>query len=357
MVATPDEIARLAFWIAVAASGMELVNMFRAGGFGLVALGKAAYQSATEDLTLTLPSTQMATLAVALAGLAASSARANGDRIAKRHLPLFVIALLPIVIVTLVLGRRGPLLAWMFAGLLAVQYYTPVRRLRVRVVMTLLGAYVFMGFLFANRFAIGVATFSGNWSFVIAQAMEHEQIVAALNPGNNEFGAPFGNFSEYYSQGGGPWRLGSTYAVAAALPIPRFLYPGPKPTQIPYEFRDRYFPALGADGSIAGSGFSSVLEAYMNLGYAGVLIAYAFFGIALMLAERGRAGVRLLLYDLVYLTSAPLTIEFHRSSIAEAFAGVLFNIMLAVFAVLGLQALQAIRGGAQPTPSGVPAYG
>ena len=93
------------------------------------------------------------------------------------------------------------------------------------------------------------------------------------------------------------------------------------------------------------------------MGYAGVVIAYAFFGVLLMVAERWRGAVGLLLYDLVYLTSAPLTIEFHRSSIAEAFAGVLFNVLLATFAVVCLRGLEAIRHGASSTSPKAPAYG
>ncbi|MEN6396184.1 MAG: O-antigen polysaccharide polymerase Wzy, partial [Methanoregula sp.] len=149
-----------------------------------------------------------------------------------------------------------------------------------------------------------------------------------MNPGMNEFGAAFGNFSEYVKSGDSTRRWGKTYVTALAVPVPSFLYPGEKPRQITYEFRDRFFSSERARGRIAGTAFSSVLEAYMNFGTAGVLGVYFLVGMALVFLERAKNILQPSAIASIYLLMLPLAQNFHRSSFCSVVNTVFWAIAL-----------------------------
>jgi oligosaccharide repeat unit polymerase len=71
--------------------------------------------------------------------------------------------------------------------------------------------------------------------------------------------------------------FGRSYVDGLTIPIPRLIWPE-KPVSVTYQFRDEYFPAERERGTIAGTGFSSILEAYMNFGVAGIVAVYLLLG-------------------------------------------------------------------------------
>jgi hypothetical protein len=149
----------------------------------------------------------------------------------------------------------------------------------------LLITYVILASLFAWRPLIPLL-YSGDTTLFVEKAFEKERIVSALIPGNNEFGAAFGNFSEYYKFNKKPVYFGETYLRGMSTIIPSWLYPGTKPKSITYEFRDSFFPSEAQRGAIAGTGFSGLLESYMNFGLIGPFLIYSAIGYLLICLEK-----------------------------------------------------------------------
>ena len=299
--------------LCILASTGELINLQRAGGLRLIVEGKAAYQSATTELLLTLPSEQFALLGIALMAIGFAN-RPLGARSRPRWLiGLGTVALLPLLAIMVALGQRGLLLSWLLVGVVAVSLRRPPRVVSLGAGGLLLFGYLVAGLLYANRAFLGIAIATGDWSLVREQGLSSERIATALNPASSEFGTPFGNFGDYLRGTNSGPRLGTSYIVALASPVPRFLFPGTKPQQLSLEFRDQLFPLEARLGSIAGTGFSSILEAYIDFGILGPFLMYFLFGVLMMWAERRRSQGLSLPASVIYLLMIPTAVAFHRS--------------------------------------------
>jgi hypothetical protein len=212
--------------------------------------------------------------------------------------------------------------------------------------------YVASGLVFSNRAVIAYGFLSGNWRTAGEMSLTGERLLLALNPAATEFGSAFGNYSEYLNRSGALPALGETYVRGLTTPIPGFLYPGDKPQQAAYEFRDRFFPGLASQGAIAGTAYSSILESFVNFGPAGALFVYLIVGLGLGFAERGRwragrAGVHLL-----YLMLAVQAVAFHRSDLSSVIAATVIAGFIVV-TYLTLRALSVALGATLlPTPAG-----
>ena len=334
------------------ASVMELTTLVRVGGLAVIALGKAEYQSRASALLLTLPSDEVAALGIALLALWFSVRRGRLGTTQRRLVILAASgAALPVVGIAIALGRRGPLFSWVLIGVIGVTMYQPLRRLSRRIVALGTTLVFASGLLFASRAAIAFGIASGDWQPLRQAITNRQRLVTSINPAESEFGAAFGNFSEYAHRGDMPPRLGTTYVEGLATLVPGFLYPGEKPVQITYEFRDRFFPSEAARGDVAGTGFSSILEAYLNLGTAGVLIMYALVGVLLCALEQWRH--RPPYGPLAYLLLVPFTQSLHRSALSVVLGGGLLVIYLLIAVRLSLLARQMVseggrRGGLAP---------
>ena len=327
-------IAILAVTFAALASSCEIVNFFRVGGISTLGHGKAVYQSSVGSLTLTLPSYGIALLAFSLISLAHVFPRnkLGSSRSLSKYVLLFILTISPLFVITVMLGKRGPLVAWLLAILVGITYFRPIRRLSGKIMLILLIFYIGLSFIFANRWLVTNTVLTGDWSRFFSQAFRFERVVKFLNPGANEFGSAFGNFSEYSKSGDSISIPGVTYVTALIGPIPSFLYPGEKPQQITYEFRDKFFPSEAVRSRIAGTGFSSILEAYMNFGVLGVFGVYFLVGIVLVLIERVRVVSQSPDLVLFYLLMLPLAQKFHRSSFGSVVNTILWaTILIVVF--------------------------
>lgn len=315
-------LAQYAILLAAVASFMEMVNFVRVGGVAVALEGKALYQSLTTELTLDLPSNQVAMLATAVMALAVGVSRRSGKPrsagISPFHVAAFVVALLPLLTTVVLLGQRGLLLGWVLVTLIGVTYGTSIRRISSRVVSLIVVVYLVMGVIYASRGSRGAALSLGDWSAVVKSSLAREALLRALNPAGNEFGSTFGNFSEYVKTGDRQLGLGRSYLVGFLLPMPSSLYPGKKPQQISYEFRDQVFPAEAERGSIAGTGYSPILEAYYDFREVGVFAVYVLIGMALVACERQRARSGSLWFALMYLMLVPSAVWFHRMSFGES---------------------------------------
>lgn len=344
----PRTLGSLALVFAGAASAMELTNLARVG-IGAALQGKTVYQSAVDALVLTAPSYEFAGIAFSLFGLtvAGLGLMKNVDPQLKgaRYGKAFFVLLSPLLLISLFLGRRGPILSWIIIFFIAKTWYESRRRIGRKVAAGMLTAYVLLGMLFANRAVLAYSFFVGDFSLLTEHLKEPEVIVSGLNPGGNEFGSAFGNFSEYVKYDVDGMQFGRSYVEGLALVVPSFLYPGTKPEPVAYAFRDRFFPGVEAEGAIASTAYSSILEAYVNFRQVGVAAVYFLVGLTLMAFERRRRRSRSLVAALVYLAIAQSTIFFHRADFGAAVIGPVFFalILIALVAAL-LAALQSFAG-------------
>ena len=353
--AAPGPVARdlhvLGCVFAAAASAMELTNTIRAGGLATLVLGKASVQSAVADLALTLPADLVLVLAAALLGLAISEERASGPRW-HRGLALrigaWLLLALPSLAIYLVLGRRSVLLAIALALLVGACWKHPVTRIRWSLFAAAAVFYVFMGVLFTARAQIGVTLATGDWEALRQRVATTEFWARSLNPATLEFGGTFGNVNTYLLAGERPLLLGRTYVEGLASEVPRSLWPD-KPVTATYAFRDTHFPEQAERGRIAGTAFSSLLEALMNFGAAGVVVIYFAIGLGLGLLERIRLRSRsVLMLPLFYLLLLPQSMRFHRSALENPFA---WPLLLAALGTLGYLLMRALAGRSNGTAS------
>jgi hypothetical protein len=234
-----------------------------------------------------------------------------------RYVTALVVALSPLVAVAVIVGQRGIILNWILAGAVAYSYGGGRISLRPTTLGWAVVAYLFLGSLYAGRAFIGPALGLGNWSNVIDVAFTPDRLGEAWNPAANEFGAPFGNFNAYVASDPQPHELGTTYLESLILPVPRWAYPGLKPVQVGVRFRDRFFPAAADQGSIAGTAYSSILEAYVNFGAVGVAPVYLVVGLLVGLIDHRRSGRGTIGGAVFYALMVPAMIAFHRSDFAD----------------------------------------
>ena len=159
-----------------------------------------------------------------------------------------------------------------------------------------------------------------------------------MNPSNTEFGAAAYNYRLFTSEDF-KYKYGTTYLETILSPIPTYVYPK-KPKSISYVYRDKFNADRKKQGSIAGTGFSSLLEAYINFWYFGPFIIYFFLGIVIVLLENYRNTNRIFI-DVFYLISFSLFMIFSRS----ASSYILLKLMFYIFQILSPIILYQIMFG------------
>lgn len=307
----------MGWFFAVLATGMELVNLWRGGGVNALLLGKAYYQGVVSDLLGTLPSGELLQLSAASLSLGIASSIRN----IKRHrLPLSVFGVwllcsLPLLTFYVILGERSILLVVVVILLLGTFYLRVIHHVPRRIWMGTVILYVLAALLYGVRGELGWVLQTGDTQILRARLMTGEFWAQVLNPAHNEFGAPFGNFNTYRLLAREePLYWGTTYLVGLTTFIPRFVWPD-KPISITYEFRNRFFSEWEQRSAIAGTAFSSILEAFMNFGYLGIAPIYALIGVLLTALEGYRIRSTSLWGAFFYLLLAEFVIRFHRSSL------------------------------------------
>jgi len=305
----------------------ELINLFRVGGVDALFRGKAFYQSAVSDLSFDLPSIETMTFSFVLFGLWFISFKEKADewgRVARRHLLLFLI-MLPVLFDVLILGRRGTILMWA-AILLFAKYYFKNPKLSLRHTLLFLLFYCVLCSLFLLRSQVGYLRETHDFGKIVEYFSDIDRVVSSSNPATNEFGAPFGNFNTFLLAGKNDFLLGKSYWWGVLSLVPRSLLPARHQT-ITYDFRDEFFADWGGMGAIAGTGFSSLLDAYWNWGSIGVFVVFFIFGLALSWLELERRKNTSPYFVLFYLLLVPNVIEFHRQELGVS----LFSVLLYVF--------------------------
>lgn len=308
--------ALIAQILMLLASLGELSNIWRAGGLSVLFAPKAVYQAATSDVPVTVPSSTIALVAFALIGFYCAQQQTLRLSAPLRHFGLLA---LPLIFVHIVMGQRLELASYMLTFVLAVSYRRNIVRLPTRWFVLGLSVYVLMSSLYAFRWVFPMWLAGQKISVPAGTALQ--SLVKALNPALSEFGGSFGNYSTFLQSGHDDLRWGETYLRDMTIVVPGFLYPGEKPQSVTYEFRDKYFGQWAERSRIAGTAFSSLLEARMNFGDIGPLLVFYCQGLFLALLEWGRCTVRSPWYALLYATFAQFALVVHRSSTAGTLSG------------------------------------
>lgn len=313
------------------ASTFELINIIRIGGFALLFSGKAMFQSNLSGLTLTLPATEIMVIGFSLFSLYLGVINYKKVKENKVKLKIFIFVLLsmPYIGIKTILGQRSLLLTLAICFVIGFSYFNPIKKIKPKLIVILLIMYVFLAFVFANRGIVSLL--QDNPKEFFETALQRERIVKALNPGINEFGAAFGNYSQFHNKNGSNFnaRLGTTYIKGLVVPIPSFVYPGSKPKQITYEFRDELFASEASRGSIAGTGFSSILEAYMNFKNIGVFFIYLLVGYFLQKLDKKYRYKNLFLV-ILYIASISQVMSFHRSAFGTIYSNIVLRALILI---------------------------
>ncbi|MEJ5252655.1 MAG: hypothetical protein WHX60_12285 [Armatimonadota bacterium] len=327
-----------AILLMAAATLSEMVNMARAGGPSVLLAGKAIYQAQTADIQLTLPSATVALVAFSFWGLYYASALRR-PRIASAG---FVVLAMPLLGIHLLLGQRLEIASYLFAFLLGFTYRKPLTRFPWKLALLGAGLYLAMAPLYGFRWVFPLII-SGQ-RVDIERSSARQLLFSSLNPAVNEFGGAFGNYSIFLQTGEQELLYGKSYLTGLLGIVPGFLFPGEKPKSITYEFRDRFFPEQAQRSRIAGTAFSSLLEARMNFGTSGVFFVFSLWGALLAFVEKLRQETQSVWYAVFYSTLAQLAMIFHRSSAGGLIGGYLWIAVVIGMTWMGRLIWRHIRG-------------
>jgi oligosaccharide repeat unit polymerase len=299
----------LCFFLAALVSFFEIINMMRAGGVGLLFMGKAEYQSRVSELSGTLPSHLFLYLSVGLLGVGLRSMRARSIFLS---ILLFLLLLTPYITAMILLGRRGVILSFILVFAFSFYYFQPLSKIGIVKIVGAIFVFLFMGLMYGLRANIGEIISSGDYDRVYNLLVNIDFWAKSLSLGKGEFGAPFGNFNTYQLYGSDDLRFGATFVNGFAEIIPRFIWPN-KPEITLYEFRNEFFPDEAERGAIASTGYSSLLEAYVNFGWFGIPFMYFIYGFLLLKLESFKSTTGIY-FSVFYLMFVPYVMSFSRSS-------------------------------------------
>ena len=323
-----ENVGSLCVISAFLTSLFEIVNLFRAGGEKILFLGKGVYQSAVGDLSLTLPSGGTYVICGLFLGLSIASYKKGYSTNIKKILVLTALFLLPFLFVKIIMGMRGALISAFLSGIASYSFICPMKKISLTLILFLIFVFMFFHFLYVNRGIVSLLNDNPKLFVEKITDLNRYDVESSLTSG--EYVCPIGNFLIFYEkyQSNFDLKLGSTYLKSLLLPIPGFLYPGEKPQQIIYEFRDEFFASWASRSRIASTGFSSILEAFINFGWLGIIVVYCFLGYVLsnIDAKKRRISNKWVVY--VYSLMISSCMSFHRESLGAFVSFFIWQVIL-----------------------------
>ncbi len=308
----------------------QLINTIRIGGFDTIFMDKAYYQAAEAALTMTLPANAFIEIAFACLGLYVGLCRYYKVKIKVRTIVLDIVLSVPYFMILLLLGQRGRILTVLVIVLLSLTMVQPIRKISKKALLLIALVYFSFAFMFTNRGIVQLLkTDSDDFFSKITNVERYED---GLNPGKSELSCTFGNFNKLIIEDDYEYKYGKTYLDGLALSIPSFLYVGEKPKQITYEFRDRYFYEESKRSDIAGTAFSSILEAYWNFGYIGILVMFTFYGYFVVYLDYSLSKKSIMKALFVIVCSGAL-ITFPRTQLGSVIAKMIYDALYIVILV------------------------
>ncbi len=308
MKSPPPILAFCCLFFCATVTSFELINFFRAGGFPVLLGGKALYQSLVDELSFTLPTMSLFYIAIASFSLFYAAKPEYGNtRNWKLIIFICCILLTPLMGIYLVLGRRGPIMNVFLIFFAAKELVKGKTNNFFKIAVFGIILIFFSAAIFWFRNIGLMSALNGEFSFPINQLFE------VFIQGLGEFRAPYGNFNVFLqNQNKIPIQLGVTYWHGFLILFPGYVLPFSKPQSITYDFRDTFFSSWATHGSIAGTAFSPILEAFINFSYYALPLCFLFYHLSFrfLIGFFRRNSVFNLL---IYLAVIPLAQSFHRS--------------------------------------------
>jgi oligosaccharide repeat unit polymerase len=312
----------------ILSSLFELINFLRVGGFEALKKGKAFYQSAVSDISLTLPSEGFFFISIILFALSFSYAK-NKKRTV--YFLLFIIVNSFYLFINLFIGERGSVLLSIVFFIFSFNYYYFINRIKLKY---LLYGVIFLFFIsiitiYRNFFDDKDAkpTFSNIYNYVI----EHRNnIVFAMNPANIEFSAPALVYRVYfYNNNKIKPRFGLTYLYFIPNSIPTYLNPYRAPSLL-YELRDNFFKDRVKKGSNASVGYSLLLESYLNFLFIGPFIIGALLSLFISWLE-SKKYTNNFFYIITYVLFLNIILILFRSTSEFIFQTIILYVIQILF--------------------------
>ncbi|QKX04714.1 oligosaccharide repeat unit polymerase [Aquimarina sp. TRL1] len=303
------------------ASCSELLNFIRAGGFSTVSNGKAFYQGAVNDLVLNIPYEGFFYISISLFSMFLASTKKN---FRLTYLIRYLPSILFVFFINLIIGERGTLLVSFVIFALGFSINHRIKSIKTKYIFFVSILYILFNVLTLLREK--EVKYNGAISFYNENK---ERLFRLMNPANTEFYASALNYRIFIDRKpeNYKYKLGKTYSEVLFAFFPTYIYPN-KPKSIIYEFRDDYFPERKKQGSTAGTGFSSLLEAYMNFGYLGAFLVY-FIAVFFIIYLESNKKKNNIFIKIIYLLSFNIVLISSRS----ASQYILFNVILYLFQV------------------------
>lgn len=325
-----DILARGAMLSAFFASLFETINLYRIGGINMLFIGKGTYQSVVGDLFITLPSSLMYSICGIFTGMVLAYCKLHNLK-ARKYFFIIILLLVPFLFCKILLGMRGALVSIFLTGMAGYTAIIPLKKISWKLLLWTLLIYLFLVFLVTNRGIVSLLLTNPGDFF--SKAFDLERLSSNFNPGNSEFGSAFGNFCVFFEKYGTEFdkQFGMTYLQGLAIPIPSFFYPGDKPIQITYIFRDEFFSSWAQRSRIASTGFSSILEGYINGGFVGVLLVYFIWGKLLRVADYIRLKHTNTLGIILSSILADSCMVFSRAAFGDILSSYLWEAIYALF--------------------------
>lgn len=305
------------------ASFCALLDFIRVGGFSAVSRGKAFYQGAVNDLVLNIPYDGFFFISTALFALFISNIK---NRVGLTFfISQYFFAVSFVFLINLIIGERGLLVVGIVIFFLGLFMKSRLRKVKIKYIFVLSILYLLFNTLTLLR---EKDIEYKNLKFFFSE--NKEKLLSLMNPANTEFAASAFNYRIFYHNKSEDFefKFGKTYTEVLVAFFPTYVYPN-KPKSIIYEFRDTYFPERKKMGSTAGTGFSSLMEAYMNFGYIGPFIVYFIFVFLIIYLENKRRKNSLYV-KVFYLLFFNVILIFSRS----ASQYILFTLILYLLQVL-----------------------
>lgn len=330
-----SKVKRLFYFSLMLSFIFELINFVRVGGSTTLFEGKLVYQSALSDMGMVLPSELFFYISTSLFAIMLKM-KSN----ARLSVILFFIFNGFYIINNLIIGERGTIVNAIFMFVICYFWDTNVKSIKFKSVLFVTLAYLLLIVITVSRnfFDDDSKIFSLN-NIVKYTTDNIETFEFALNPANSEFCTSALNFRVFVEKKTDvDFMYGATYVHFITQLLPKSINPFYSPS-LTIQFRDQFFSERGDKGSSGGTAYSSLMEAYMNLGFLGCFIFYAIIFFLLLKLETLKATNNNLVFILFYVLCFELILLFNRS----AFEYILIKLIGYLFAIYFLLFISKLK--------------
>lgn len=309
----------------------EMINIIRIGGVSVLLSGKAIYQEKISDLTLTLPAFELF-LAASIFAIKDIFIRIKYNEKVTKLIIIYTSLSFPIIFIDVFLGTRGGIIRLFIIVMALFSFIRPFKlKIRYFYIMTTVAIIFILFFSYDARSVLGKTIVNGTYDEYLKIVFSSENIENSFNLGKNEFGVAFGNFNTYYNKYGNDPNTRFTIFEGIYVAIPRWLLPFEKPEQIVYVFRDEFFPERASISSISSTGFSFILEGYINLGFFGAVIIYLMMISIVLSVEKLFINKHNHVILLLYFMHFPIVTKIHRMSFGDYLGDLTTMIVVIIF--------------------------